>query len=181
MSTSDDNGFIAEGFPGDWSHTADFWARSGQPPAPTLPWGVLTDGFGNDPRFKIGGQFAGWFYGVRGSGGFSVDADPQGQIWPPVIGNPVFKDGPEINNYSNFAGVLGTGIFVTGVAGTSVNNVGVYGQTEEDTGSAGPKNFSARVVGAATTGSGVVGWSTTWNGVEGWAYQGTAILGVSDI
>jgi len=180
MSTTDENNFIAFSHHGrDWPSGAVFWAFPGE--ATYAPdQGFLASGIGNDPHVKIGGQFGGWFYGVRGSGGLSVDADAQHEVWPPVIGKSEFKDGPEVNDYSNFAGVLGTGIFVTGVAGTSVNNVGVYGQTEEDADASIPQNLSAGVVGAATTGSGVVGWSTTWNGVEGWAYQGTAVLGVSD-
>jgi hypothetical protein len=181
MSTTDDNNFVAfSHHGGDWPSGAVFWAFPGEPTyAPDQ--GFLASGIGNNPHFKIGGQFGGWFYGVQGTGGFSVDADAQHKVLPPVIGNPFFKFGPEVNDYSNFAGVFGTGVFVTGVAGTSVNNVGVYGQTEEDPDSSIPQTFSAGVVGAATTGSGVVGWSTTWNGVEGWAYQGTAVLGVSDI
>jgi hypothetical protein len=119
-----------------------------------------------EPLFAYGAQFQGWFYGTIGAGGAT---------------DPNNKFGPDTNSYSDFAGVFGTGAYVTGVAGTSINNVGVYGQTEEDPNSSIPKIFSAGVFGAANTGSGVVGWSTTWNGVEGWAYQHTAVLGVSEI
>jgi hypothetical protein len=62
--------------------------------------------------FKIGGSFGGFHYGAVGYGGYP---DNGGNI------------GPQVNNYSDFAGVFGTGVYVTGVAGTSLNNVGVYG------------------------------------------------------
>jgi hypothetical protein len=94
--------------------------------------------------------------------------------------SPDGTTGPAVNEYSNFAGVWGTGTYVTGVAGTSINNCGVYGQTEQDPESSIPRVIQAGVFGTANTGPGVVGWSTTWNGVEGWAYQGTAVLGVSE-
>jgi hypothetical protein len=119
----------------------------------------------DEPRFSVGSGFQGLYYGVLSYGGYP---GPNGEF------------GPASNNYTNYSGVLGTGVYVTGVAGTSTNSVGVYGQTEEDPNSSIPKNISAGVFGAANTGSGVFGWSTTWNGVEGWAYQGTAVLGVSE-
>jgi hypothetical protein len=119
----------------------------------------------DSPVFSLGAGFQGWFYGVLSCGG---DPSPDGTT------------GPAVNDYSNFAGVWGTGTYVTGVAGTSINNCGVYGQTEQDPGSSIPRVIQAGVFGAANTGPGVVGWSTTWNGVEGWAYQGTAVLGVSE-
>jgi hypothetical protein len=178
MTTFDDQAFIVMGRPGDWKSDAEFWARTDPQLDWAPPWGFLTWGIANDPRLKIGGQFGGWFYGVRGNGGMGVDMGPQDTAWPPGMGDTSFKTGPNVNDYSNFAGVLGTGIFVTGVAGTSVNTVGVYGQAEED--AAVPQFLPAGVVGAANTGPGVVAWSNTWNGVEGWAYQGTALLGVSD-
>jgi hypothetical protein len=61
------------------------------------------------------GSLHGFYYGVVGAGGYSWGT----------------KAGPEVNQYSSYAGVLGTGIYVTGVAGTSLNNVGVYGQAGE--------------------------------------------------
>jgi hypothetical protein len=87
--------------------------------------------------------------------------------------------GPPPNGYCSYAGVFGTGVFVTGVAGTSVNNVGVYGQTGEDPDSSIPITLSAGVVGAGNTASGVVGWSTNKHGVVGWGYEGGGVLGRS--
>jgi hypothetical protein len=93
MSTTDDNNFVAfSHHGGDWPSGAVFWAFPGEPTyAPDQ--GFLASGIGNNPHFKIGGQFGGWFYGVQGTGGFSVDADAQHKVWPPVIGNPFFKFG----------------------------------------------------------------------------------------
>jgi hypothetical protein len=71
----------------------------------------------DSPIFAAGAGFQGWYYGVLSFGG---DPSPDGTT------------GPTTNDYSNFAGVLGSGTYVTGVAGTSINNVGVYGQTEQD-------------------------------------------------
>ena len=55
--------------------------------------------------FRIGGSLGGFYYGVQGYGGYPDDS---GNI------------GPQVNSYSDFAGVFGTGVYVTGVAGTSV-------------------------------------------------------------
>jgi hypothetical protein len=84
-------------------------------------WGFLTSAPTFDPRFDLGGQFGGWHYGVKAYAGYggAVGSDKEA------------KRGPDVNEYCDFAGVLGTGIYVTGVAGTSVNNIGVYGQTGE--------------------------------------------------
>ena len=85
--------------------------------------------------FKIGGSFGGFHYGAVGYGGYPDDS---GNI------------GPQVNSYSDFAGVLGTGVYVTGVAGTSINNVGVYGQMGEDNPKFPiPKDRSAGVFGAS--------------------------------
>jgi hypothetical protein len=115
MSTHDD-AFTAEAK----SLAYTFRAKAGTKPTWTPRWGFVTDEPRFDPRFKIGGQFGGWFYGVRAYGGHGWE-----------VGGAEAKRGPEVNEYSDFAGVLGTGVYVTGVAGTSVNNVGVYGQTGE--------------------------------------------------
>src|SRR5262245_21985028 len=115
MSTHDD-AFTAEAK----SLVYTFRAKAGTKPTWTPRWGFVTDEPHFDPRFKIGGQFGGWFYGVRAYGGHGWE-----------FGGAETKRGPEVNEYSDFAGVLGTGVYVTGVAGTSINNVGVYGQTGE--------------------------------------------------
>lgn len=78
----------------------------------------------DSPVFSLGAGFQGWFYGVLSCGG---DPSPDGTT------------GPDVNDYSNFAGVWGTGTYVTGVAGTSINNCGVYGQTEQDPESSIPR------------------------------------------
>jgi hypothetical protein len=124
-------------------------------------WGFLT----RDNRFGIGGSFDGFVYGVEGHGGHPDDSG---------------KTGPDFNDYSRHAGVIGTGVDVTGVAGTSINNVGVYGQHGEDPDSTFPKDFiNSAVFGAATSGDGVVGWSTHFTGVAGFGYQGHGVIGKS--
>jgi quercetin dioxygenase-like cupin family protein len=60
MSTHDD-AFIAEAKSLDYT----FRAKAGTKPTWTPRWGFVTDEPRFDPRFKIGGQFGGWFYGVR--------------------------------------------------------------------------------------------------------------------
>jgi hypothetical protein len=82
--------------------------------APT--YGFVTKNWSPLVMFKYDGSFGGFHYGVQGYGGYPDDS---GNI------------GPQVNDHSDFAGVLGTGVYVTGVAGTSINNVGVYGQTGE--------------------------------------------------
>jgi hypothetical protein len=148
-----DDWYVADGL-----HTCDYIASG-------TGLGYKTALTSDYPRFAGGGVFQGWFYGVLAYGG---DPSPDGDY------------GPKTNDYSDFAGTLGMGTYVTGVAGTSLLSVGVYGQTGEDLNSSIPKDLLAGVVGAANTGSGVAGWSTTGNGVEGWAYQGTAVRGISD-
>jgi hypothetical protein len=143
----------------------DFLAIPGNVPTTTPTWGYTTQTQGIDPRFKIGGALHGWFYGVLGTGGHSVD---EGR-----------KVGPDVNSYSDFAGVFGTGVFVTGVAGTSVTNVGVYGQTGEDPESSFPQTMSAGVVGASNPLPGVIGWSTHKHGVLGFAQDGRGVTGRS--
>src|SRR6476646_1043358 len=101
--------------------------RHGRP-----PWGFVTcfkdpgtsvkgikDVFlnGDSPLFRFGGSFGGWVYGVAAHGG---SPDASGKVGPDVVAN-----------YSDFAGVFGTGVYVEGVAGTSVLHCGVYGQTGE--------------------------------------------------
>jgi hypothetical protein len=104
----------------------DFLAIPGNVPTTTPTWSYTTKFQGIDPRFKIGGELRGWFYGVLGVGGHAVD---EGR-----------KVGPDVNGYSDFAGVRGTGVFVTGVAGTSIFGPGVYGQMGEDPDASIPKN-----------------------------------------
>jgi hypothetical protein len=60
MSTHDD-AFTAEAK----SLVYTFRAKAGTKPTWTPRWGFVTDEPHFDPRFKIGGQFGGWFYGVR--------------------------------------------------------------------------------------------------------------------
>jgi hypothetical protein len=143
----------------------DFLAIPGNVPTTTPTWGYTTKTEGIDPRFKIGGALHGWFYGVVGTGGHAVD---EGR-----------KVGPDVNSYSDFAGVLGTGVFVTGVAGTSIFGPGVYGQTGEDPDSAMPRGFIGAVVGASNSLPGVIGWSTHEQGVIGLGYDSTGVGGRS--
>ena len=98
----------------DW----DFVALPGNSTTWVPKWGFLTSAPTFDPRFDIGGQLGGWHYGVKAYAGYggAVGSDKEA------------KRGPDVNEYCDFAGVFGTGIYVTGVAGTSVNNIGVYGQ-----------------------------------------------------
>jgi hypothetical protein len=161
MSTQDD-AFEAEAK----SLNYTFRAKAGTKPTWTPRWGFVTDEPGFDPRFKIGGQFGGWFYGVRAYGGHGG-------------GNAEATRGPPVNSYSDFAGVLGTGVYVTGVAGTSINNSGVYGQTGEDPDQSIPAALSAGVFGASNTLPGVRGWSTQNHGVIGESYDGWGVSGRS--
>ena len=103
MSTHDD-AFTAEAKSLDYT----FRAKAGTKPTWTPRWGFVTDEPRFDPRFKIGGQFGGWFYGVRAYGGHGWE-----------VGDPEAKRGPAVNRYSDFAGALGTGVYVTGAAGTT--------------------------------------------------------------
>jgi hypothetical protein len=166
MSTHDD-AFTAEAK----SLVYTFRAKAGTKPTWTPRWGFLTDEPHYDPRFQIGAQFGGWFYGVRAYGGHGWE-----------FGGAETKRGPEVNEYSDFAGVLGTGVYVTGVAGTSINKVGVYGQTGEVPDLPWPvPNFYARagVFGAAEQGQGVFGVSTFGAGVFGFTPRGNAVEGFS--
>jgi hypothetical protein len=132
----------------DW----DFLAIPGNVPTTTPMWGYTTKTEGFDPRFKIGGALHGWFYGVQGTGGHALD---EGR-----------KVGPDVNSYSDFAGVFGTGVFVTGVAGTSIfGPAGVYGQMGEDPDVSIPEKMIGAVIGASKEWPGVVGWSTQAHGV----------------
>jgi len=128
-----------------------FRAKSG--PTWVANYGFFTDEPGFDPRFDYGAQLGGWYYGVKAYGGHGMD-----------LGEPEAKRGPAVNAYSDFAGVLGTGVYVPGVAGTSITRPGVYGQTdEEDREFPIPRppnnNLSAAVVGASSSQVGVRGWS----------------------
>jgi hypothetical protein len=143
----------------------DFLAIPGNVPTTTPTWGYTTKFQGIDPRFKIGGELRGWFYGVLGVGGHAVD---EGR-----------KVGPDVNGYSDFAGVRGTGVFVTGVAGTSIFGPGIYGQMGEDPDASIPKALPAGVVGASNELLGVVGWSARRHGVAGFGYDGRGVTGRS--
>ena len=153
--TTLDNAFQATGSGNTYS---DFSAVPGAHTA----WGFLT--VASQRHFSVGGLFSGLYYGVQAWGGRPDDSG---------------KVGPLPNNNWKYAGVSGTGVYVTGVAGASVNNVGVYGQTGEDPDSSIPSRFLAGVVGASNAESGVVGWSAKRHGVLGLAYQGSGVLGRS--
>src|SRR6266545_1413351 len=165
MSTHDD-AFTAEAK----SLVYTFRAKAGTKPTWTPRWGFVTDEPRSNPRFQIGGQFGGWFYGVRAYGGLGWE-----------VGGAEAKRGPEVNQYSDFAGVLGTGVYVTGVAGTSINNVGVYGQTGEvpDLPFPVPWYAKAGVLGAAEQGSGVFGVSAFGEGVTGYSPKGAGVSGLT--
>ena len=111
----DKNAFMAQGTAPH--EDFDFKAVTGDKKTWAPTWGFVTDNWAPLVMFRIGGSFGGFYYGVQGYGGYPDDS---GNI------------GPDVNEYSDFAGVFGTGVYVTGVAGTSVNNVGVYGQSGND-------------------------------------------------
>ena len=176
--TDTDNAYKAKGTS---PHEAfDFIAYPGEKPTWAPTWGFDTcfkdpgtsvkgikEVFlrGDSPLFRFGGSFGGWVYGAAAHGG---SPDDKGNV------------GPQVNSYSDFAGVFGTGIYVTGVAGTSVNNVGVYGQTGEDPDSRIPGYISTGVFGAGgDDGAGVFGWSTKGQGVVGLAFEDSAVSGTS--
>ena len=146
----------------------DFKAIAGDKKTWAPTWGFVTKNWSSQSdlvMFQIGGSFGGFYYGVQGNGGYPDDA---GNI------------GPQVNSYSDFAGVLGTGVYVTGVAGTSVNNVGVYGQHGEDPNSSIPNIVPAPgVFGANTNGSGIVGWSANGEGSYGMSYSHSGVVGQS--
>jgi hypothetical protein len=150
----------------DW----DFVALPGNSTTWVPKWGFLTSAPTFDPRFDIGGQFGGWHYGAKAYAGYGGDVLRDGEA----------KRGPDVNAYSEFAGVLGTGIYVTGVAGTSSFNVGVYGQTGEVPESSIPNYYLAGVLGASSLSwPGVMGWSQGWTGVWGESVEKDGILGVT--
>jgi hypothetical protein len=163
MSSSSD-AFIADAK----SLNYTFRATAGTKRTWTPRWGFITDEPRFDPRFKIGGQFGGWFYGVRAYAGHGWE-----------LGGPETIRGPAVNSYSDFAGVLGTGVYVTGVAGTSILGVGVYGQLGEDDPLSPIPNNNFLLAGVAGTSSysyapGVMGWS---KGAGVWG-EGTEFAGV---
>ena len=139
----------------------DFQAFPGNSTTWVPKWGFLTYAPTFDPRFDLGGQFGGWHYGVKAYAGYGGEIGSDKEA----------KRGPDVNEYCDFAGVFGTGIYVTGVAGTSVNNVGVYGQAGEDPGSSIPPSLGA---------AGVLGASIDQTGVYGFSQSGTGVVGVSN-
>jgi hypothetical protein len=143
----------------------DFLAIPGNVPTTSPTWGYTTKFQGIDPRFKIGGELRGWFYGVLGVGGHAVD---EGR-----------KVGPDVNGYSDFAGVRGTGVFVTGVAGTSIFGPGVYGQMGEDPDASISKKLAGAVIGASNASPAVVGWSTQAHGVLATSQDSVGVQGSS--
>jgi hypothetical protein len=147
----------------------DFLALPGNRRGWVPKWGFKTEAPTFDPRFDIGGQLGGWHYGVKAYGGYGGEVGSDGEA----------KRGPAVNEYCDFAGVFGTGIYVTGVAGTSVNNVGVYGQTGEDVSLAGTDEV-AGVFGASNSADAVLGLSFNGAGVFGASFTGFATVGFSD-
>jgi hypothetical protein len=152
----------------DW----DFVALPGNRPTWVPKWGFLTSAPTFDPRFDIGGQFGGWHYGVKAYAGYGGEIGSDKEA----------KRGPDVNEYSDFAGVFGTGIYVTGVAGTSVNNVGVYGQAGDPPTSVNLKGLTAGVLGVSSGANdalGVFGISDTSSGVAGLSSSNPGAFGVS--
>ena len=148
----------------------DFLALPGNRRSWVPKWGFKTEAPTFDPRFDIGGQFGGWHYGVKAYGGYGGEIGSDGEA----------QRGPAVNEYCDFAGVFGTGIFVTGVAGTSVNNVGVYGQTGADRPLILATDDTAGVLGASNSAPGVLGMSFNGAGVYGASSGGPAVFGLSD-
>jgi hypothetical protein len=146
----------------------DFLALPGNRRGWVPKWGFKTEAPTFDPRFDIGGQLGGWHYGVKAYGGYGGDVGSDGEA----------KRGPDVNEYCDFAGVFGTGIYVTGVAGTSVNNVGVYGQAGETSDSISG-GLVAGVIGASSTSRGVIGLSTNDYGVTGYGNNRAGVYGYS--
>jgi hypothetical protein len=72
----------------------DFIAYTGDKKTWAPTWGFVTSNWSPLVMFKIGGSFGGFHYGVQGYGGYP---DDNGNI------------GPQINDYSDFAGVLERG------------------------------------------------------------------------
>jgi hypothetical protein len=147
----------------DW----DFVALPGTSTTWVPKWG-LTSAPTFDPRFDLGGQFGGWHYGVKAYAGYGGEVGSDGEA----------KRGPDVNEYCDFAGVFGTGIYVTGVAGTSVNNVGVYGQAG-DPPSYFPDQMKAGVLGVGNLAPGVLGISDKSPGMTGVSSSNAAHFGIS--
>jgi hypothetical protein len=149
----------------------DFVALPGDERTWVPKWGFLTSAPTFDPRFDIGGQFGGWHYGVKAYGGYGGAVGSDGEA----------QRGPAVNEYCDFAGVFGTGIYVTGVAGTSVNNVGVYGQAGETSDSI-PGGLVAGVLGASSGAKftpGVFGISDASPGVLCFSFMNPGAFGQS--
>jgi hypothetical protein len=162
----EDYDFIA--YPGDKTTWAPKWGfvTTTKDPDESVNGDAGVFPRGNSPMFRFGGSFGGWKYGAAAYGGDPDDND---------------NVGPDVNDFSSFAGVFGTGVFVTGVAGTSTNGVGVYGQTGNDS-TPVPQEWSpAGVLGVGDPGPGVVGWSMQSHAVVGWSYEGYGVLGGSGI
>jgi hypothetical protein len=152
--------FIA--YPGDKATWAPRWGFVTTTTNPEESLGEDVFPRGEGPLFRFGG----WVYGAAAHGG---SPDDRGNV------------GPQVNSYSDFAGVFGTGIYVGGVVGTSALNVGVYGQTGDLTDEQVPQNVVAGVFGATKSmyGYGVVGWSINGTGVKGWSPIFNAVEGES--
>ena len=146
-----------------------FRATAGTKPTWTPRWGFVTDEPGFDPRFDVGGQFGGWFYGVRAYGGHGWE-----------LGGAEAIRGPAVNRYSDFAGTLGTGVYVTGVAGTSITGTGVYGQAgyEDPSWMINGVHHTAGVLGLSEVTYGVIG-AAPIVGIWGYSRRGVAILASS--
>jgi hypothetical protein len=157
----------------------DFLALPGNRRGWVPKWGFKTEAPTFDPRFDIGGQLGGWHYGVKAYAGYGGEVGSDGEA----------KRGPDVNEYCDFAGVFGTGLYVTGVAGTSVNNVGVYGQagadrpmllaTDDTAGVLGASNAAAGVLGLSNSGAGVFAASAYTSAMFGLSYQEAGVTGLS--
>jgi hypothetical protein len=174
MQISGEN-MVATSGHADW----DFVALPGNSRTWVPKWGFLTSAPTFDPRFDIGGQLGGWHYGVKAYAGYGGEVGSDGEA----------KRGPDVNEYCDFAGVLGTGIYVTGVAGTSVNNVGVYGQSGvlpttsfqpyTTAGVLGVSSATPGIYGISDESFGVVGLSGQIPGAIGVSIRGNGVLGIS--
>ena len=147
----------------------DFLALPGNRPSWVPKWGFLTSAPTFDPRFDIGGQLGGWHYGVKAYAGYGGEVGSDGEA----------KRGPDVNEYCDFAGVFGTGIYVTGVAGTSVNNVGVYGQSGALPTASFKPYTTAGVLGVSSGVTGIYGISDESFGVVGLSSRIPGALGIS--
>jgi hypothetical protein len=111
-------------------------------------------GFSNTAGYAYGVYTVGWRAGVYGQLGQA--------------------DGPDTNNFTVLAGIVGTSQDGVGVRGTSANNAGVYGQNGLFSGPA-PQPIPGGVCGMSEYEPGVVGWSRESDGVQGLSFTGAGV------